>query len=275
MPLDPLPPQLQRARGRVEVAVSRREGRIRLDRLFQEGCGKAILPRVDAPVPEVVLINTSGGVTGGDRIGWRLEAGPGAALVATSQAAERVYRSSGGAARVETRLVLGAGAALDWLPQETILFDGGAARTPARGRDGRGRPPPRARDASSSGAPPWARWWRPARSRDQWRIRRGGPARACRGAPRRGAIAAAGAGPATLRGARAFATLVHVAPDAEARLAAARTALAADGVLAAASAKPGVLIVRWLAPDAQALRAGLIRFLIAFRNAPLPRVWTS
>ena len=99
MPLDPAPVRMQRARGRVEVAVSRREGRVRLDRLFQQGCGKAILPRTYGAVPEAVLINTSGGVTGGDRIEWRLEAGAGAALVATSQAAERVYRSAGGAAR--------------------------------------------------------------------------------------------------------------------------------------------------------------------------------
>ena len=78
--------------------MSWRDGRVRLDRLFQEGCGKAVLPRASG-TPEVVLINTSGGVTGGDRISWRLEAGPGSALVATSQAAERVYRSAGGAAQ--------------------------------------------------------------------------------------------------------------------------------------------------------------------------------
>jgi len=98
--------RLQRARGRAEVAVSLREGAVRLDRLYQEGCGKAILPGPRAragAVPEVVFVNTSGGVTGGDRIAWGLEAGAGAALVATSQAAERVYRSAGGAARIETR----------------------------------------------------------------------------------------------------------------------------------------------------------------------------
>ena len=43
--------QLQRARGRAEVAVSLREGRVRLDRLYQEGCGKAILPRAPATCP--------------------------------------------------------------------------------------------------------------------------------------------------------------------------------------------------------------------------------
>jgi urease accessory protein len=274
MPLDPQPLELQRARGRAEVAVSRRDGRIRLDRLYQEGCCKAILPRAEGPAPEAVLINTSGGVTGGDRIGWRLEAGPGAALVATTQAAERVYRSAGGAAQVETRLVLGAGAALDWLPQETILFDGGrlarrlevemaedarllALECVLLGRAAMG-------ETVAAGA-----------LDDQWRIRRAGRLVHAEALRLTGDIASAGAGPATLRGARAFATLVHVAPEAETRLDAARAALGAEGVLAAATAKPSVLIARWLSPDAQALRAGLIRFLIAFRAAPLPRVWTS
>ena len=106
---------------------------------------------------------------------------------------------------------------------------------------------------------------------DQWRIRRGGRlvhAEALR------MEAFGGAGTATLRGGRAFATLVEVAPGAEARLEAARGMLDAEGVLAAASAKPGVLIVRWLGGDARALRAGVIRFLMRFRNGPLPRVWT-
>ncbi len=275
MPFEPAPVPLQRARGRAEVVVSRREGSVRLDRLFQEGCGKAILPRVAGPVPEVVLINTSGGVTGGDRIDWRLEAGPGAAMVATSQAAERVYRSVGGAARIGTRLVLGAGAALDWLPQETILFEGGrlerrlevdmaedavltALESVVLGRSAMG-------EVVATGA-----------LSDQWRIRRGGRLVHAEALRVSGEILRAGAGPATLRGARAFATLVHIAPGAETRLDGARAMLGGiEGVTAAVSAKPGVLIARWLAADAQPLRAGLIRFLMRLRNAPLPRVWTS
>ena len=262
---------LQRARGRAEVAVSRREGAVRLDRLFQEGCGKAILPKVPGP-PEVVLINTSGGVTGGDRLAWTLEAGPGAALVATSQAAERVYRSAGGAACIATRVAAGPGAAVEWLPQETILFDGGRlerrlevemAETAAvtalecvvLGRAAMG-------ESVGSGF-----------LADQWRFRRGGRlvhAEALR------LDAFTGHGAATLRGARAFATLVHAAPGAESRLDPARAILAAAGdVPVAASAKRGVLIVRWLGEDARALRAGVIRFLMAFRDCPLPRVWTS
>jgi urease accessory protein len=109
---------------------------------------------------------------------------------------------------------------------------------------------------------------------DQWRIRRAGRLVHAEALRVSGGIADAGAGPATLRGGRAFATLVHVAPGAETRLEAARAALGLDGVTAAASAKPGVLILRFLAADAQPLRAGLIRFLMAFRGAPLPRVWS-
>jgi urease accessory protein len=257
------------------VAVSLRRGRIRLDRLYQEGCAKALLPGTHGPVPEVVLVNTAGGVTGGDRIAWGLAVGPGAALTVTTQAAERVYRSAGGAARIETRLELGPGAALDWLPQETILFDAGrlerrleidmaadasltALETLVLGRAAMG-------ETVTTGA-----------ISDQWRLRRDGRlvhAEALRAA---GDLARATAGAATLGGARALATLVHAAPGAEHRLDAARALLAvADGVTAAATAKPGILILRWLAADPLPLRRGVIRFLMGFRDAPLPRVWSS
>jgi urease accessory protein len=272
----PVPSELQRARGRAEVAVSLRDGRVRLDRLFQEGCAKARLPRPGGEAPEVVLINTAGGVTGGDRIEWRLAAGPGASLVATTQAAERVYRSAGGVARVETRLTLAAGARLDWLPQETIVFDAGrldrslevdmaedarllALEMLVLGRAARG-------ERVASGA-----------VSDRWRIRRGGRLVHAEALRLEGDIARAGAGAATLAGARALATLVEVGPGAGGRIGAARRRLAGlPGVTAAASAKEDdVLVVRLLAVEAAALRAGLIRFLIGFRDAAPPRVWTS
>ena len=276
MQLTPGTAQLQRARGRAEVAVSLRGGRIRLDRLYQEGCAKAILPRTYGPVPEAVLINTGGGVTGGDRIDWALGAGDGAALTATTQAAERVYRSAGGTARIETRLVLGAGAALDWLPQETIVFEAGRldrrleiemapdARLTALEMLVLGRAAMGERLASGAIS-------------DQWRIRRGGRlvhAEALRAA---GDLARATSGLATMAGARAMATLVHAAPEAETRLDAARALLAGEAgpVTAAATAKPGLLILRFLAAEAHPLRAAVIRFLMAFRAAPLPRVWSS
>ena len=116
----------QRSAGRAEVVLSLRGGAVRLDRLFQEGAGKAMLPRVDAAEPEVVFLNTAGGLTGGDVLGYRLGVGPGASAVATTQAAERVYDCAGGTARVSVEVEVGAGGRIDWLPQETILYDGAA-----------------------------------------------------------------------------------------------------------------------------------------------------
>ncbi len=111
---------------------------------------------------------------------------------------------------------------------------------------------------------------------DQWRIRRAGRLIHAEALFAEGDLARVAAGAATLSGARAFATLLHAAPGAEARLGGARALLAdlAD-VTAAATAKPGLLILRFRAAEAHPLRAALIRFLMGFRSSPLPRVWNS
>ena len=118
--------RLQRAEGRARIAFRRKDGRTRLERLFQEGCAKLRLPTPlgDAP-PEAVVINTAGGLTGGDRFAVEVELGEGAAATVTTQACERIYRSTGEPAEVTSRLRVAAGGRLAWLPQETILFDGG------------------------------------------------------------------------------------------------------------------------------------------------------
>jgi len=73
-----------------------------------------------------VLINTAGGLTGGDRLIWRADIDAGAELTLTSQACERIYRSTGAPAEVRAHLAAGPGAVLSWLPQETLLFDQGS-----------------------------------------------------------------------------------------------------------------------------------------------------
>lgn len=267
----------QRARGRADVTVVRRDGRVRLARLYQQGCAKALLPRPGGPAPEAVLINTAGGLTGGDRIAWHLGAGEGAALVVTTQAAERVYRSTGGAARVDTRLTLGPGARLDWLPQETILFDAGrlerrltaemaedatllAAEIVVLGRAAHG-------ETVRNGA-----------ITDHWRLHRAGRLVHAEALRLEGDIPRATRGPATLQGARAFATVVLAGPAAALALPRARAALEAPppGLAAAAGAKgEDLLIARMVGAEAQALRGALIRLLMVLRDGPLPRVWTT
>ena len=117
-------PALQRAAGEGRIAVKAEDGVTRLARLYQEGCAKIRLPTDRAARGlEAVLINTSGGLTGGDQTSWRVDAQAGARLTLTTQACEKIYRARDGRAEVNVSLNVGAGARLDWLPQETILFN--------------------------------------------------------------------------------------------------------------------------------------------------------
>jgi urease accessory protein len=122
---------LQRSTGRARVGFKRRGAATVLGDLHQAGCAKLRLPRIAAGAPaEAVIINTAGGLTDGDRFEVSAAWGEGAAATVTTQAAERVYRSRGGDALITNRLGIAPGAAALWLPQETILFDGGRfART--------------------------------------------------------------------------------------------------------------------------------------------------
>jgi urease accessory protein len=89
----------------------------------EAGSAKCRMPRGSS---EAILINTSGGLAGGDRVEIEATARTGAALTLTSQAAERVYRTLGPAAEVKIRLAAEAGSTLLWMPQESIFFEGSA-----------------------------------------------------------------------------------------------------------------------------------------------------
>ncbi|MEM6382889.1 MAG: urease accessory protein UreD [Pseudomonadota bacterium] len=116
---------LQRTQGIGGLTVKQgHDGRSRLDRLYQQAAARIRVPdhhgRTDL---EAVLINTAGGVTGGDELSWDLVAGPDTRVTVTTQACEKVYKSDDGAATVDIKLTVAQGARLQWLPQETILFD--------------------------------------------------------------------------------------------------------------------------------------------------------
>src|SRR5471030_190384 len=117
---------LQRAVGELRVAVKRFGAETVLDELRQVGCLKARFPRRVVPGwMDVVMLNTGGGVAGGDRLDFSFAAGVGGRVTIAAQAAERFYRALpvDAPSRVRTRLAVEAGGALEWLPQETILFD--------------------------------------------------------------------------------------------------------------------------------------------------------
>ena len=268
-------PRMQRATGHAGVGLSAAPAGARLVRLAQSGSAKAFLPRVHGPVPEVVFLNTAGGLTGGDRMGYALDLGPGARAVATTQTAERAYAAAGGRARLDVALTLGAGASLDWLPQETILFDGSALDRRTRADLGAG-----ARLLMVE----WLVLGRLAMGetlarfdlddcREIWR--EGRPVLI---EPLRLSEAVLGDRPALLSGARAVATVALVAPGAEDALGPVREAIAGLGpeVAAAASGWDGKCVVRLRAGDGWPLRRAVARLLAALRGgAALPRVWQA
>jgi urease accessory protein len=264
--------QLQRAAGEARVSVRAERGKTRLDRLYQDGCAKIRLPRdAEAKGLEAMLINTAGGLTGGDRLTWRAEANAGARLTVTTQACERIYRSTGDPVTVATHLAAGPDAELHWLPQETLLFDRGSLN---RVLDVDLAPGARllAVEAVVLGRTAMGEQVHSGRLRDRWRVRREGRLVFADEVRMEGAVARITAAAPLLAGACAYASLLLVADDAETRLPAVRAALGAAG---GASAFDGKLFARLVARDSLALRRALIPALEALSGAALPRVWRT
>jgi urease accessory protein len=264
----------QRATGSLRVAVKRRGSASVLADLRQDGCLKARFPR---PVDwlEAVTLNSSGGVAGGDRLDWSYSVAAGASATFASQAAERFYRAlpADPPAHLRTYLEIGAGAAAEWLPQESILFDRAAldrVLDVAMAADGwflgvESLVFGRAASGERVGA---------ARLADTIRIRRDGRLILHDAIRLTGDVASVLACPATAHGGAATATLVHVAPGAETRLDAFRAAVAGTPAEIGASAWDGMLVGRIVARDGAALRATVIAGLACLRaGRALPRVW--
>ena len=111
--------KLQRATGHLSFYVSQN----RVSRMFQSGSAKLMLPKTYSDMMEAVILNTSGGMTGGDILNIDVEAED-CALLITTQTAERVYRSGGTRpAKIKINLSVSDTADLHWLPQETIVFN--------------------------------------------------------------------------------------------------------------------------------------------------------
>nr|WP_309085199.1 urease accessory protein UreD [Chelativorans sp.] len=263
---------MQRSRGVGRLATKLRDGATHLDTLYQEGCCKIRLPKAHDKALEAVLINTSGGLTGGDRVEWEAEAAPGSRLVLTTQACERIYRSTGEDALVSAKLRVGAGAHLDWLPQETILFDDSRLdRRLTVELEGDARFT--AVEAVLLGREAMGEAARRAVLKDRWRIYRGG--RLVHAEQTR----LAGEdfereGLSLLSGHNAFATVLAIGPQAEEKLAAVRRLLRPE-IQAAASAIGERLILRILAPSGLMLRRTIIPAVALLSGAgAVPRLWS-
>lgn len=263
---------MQRSKGAAALRFERRKGRIALADLAQSGSARAMMPRTASDRPEVVFLNTSGGLTSGDHLSYGLTLGDHTALTATTQTAERAYMARDGAAHVQVRATVGAGGRLDWLPQETILFeDCNLSRETVidlapdatcllceiitLGRRAMGEVPKRARlrDARSvtvAGRPLWAE----TVVLDAQTL-------------------SDTAHPALLQGHAAFAVLALVGPGAETAATALRALPQTPGVSTACSGWDRRTLLRLTAPDVWPLKQALGRAIVHLTGQPLPRVW--
>jgi urease accessory protein len=260
---------MQRARGTGRIETQLLEGRTRLKTFYQEGAAKIRLPHTHDASLQAVLINTAGGLCGGDDIQWHADAAPGARLVLTTQACERVYRSMGDDASVATRLRAGANAQLDWLPQETILYEGGRLNRSLEVDLADGATFC-AVEAILLGREAMGEAARGALLRDRWRIRRNGrlihaeATRLSADPLERDALS-------LLDGAGAFATILYVGAEAERRLEPIRAMLTGHS---GGSVIGERLTVRATAESGLALRRIIAPIVAALSGAgALPRLW--
>lgn len=267
---------LPRSVGAVRIAFLGVGERTALAGLHQSGCMKARLPKVYGDEPRTaVLINTAGGLTGGDRVSTDVEWRGDADACLTTQAAERAYRSSGGEALIANGLKIDAGCTAEWLPQEMILFEGGrfVRRTEVDlAADSRFL----AVESMVLGRKAMGETIETGLIDDGWRIRRQGRLVLRDSFRLDGAFADHADRPARLGGNAAYATIFAQAPDAGPVLQAIREIAGKAG---GASAMRGLIAGRLIAADGDTLRAIMADLIPALRQAVsgraerLPRVF--
>lgn len=260
-----------RAQGRLHLACKARGPRTDLASLYQKGSLKALFPRAQGDHMDMVLLNTAGGITGGDDFEYTLEVAENAALRVSSQAAERVYKAQAGeVGKVCVSARVGDGASLLWVPQETIVFDeANLSRTftvdmaetshclcvepMVFGRQAMGEAVNRAKIS------------------DQWRIRRDGKLVYADAMRIEGNVHDILSRPAVGNGCIAMAAMVLVSAQAEAKLEPLRRAIGDAG--GASLVRDGVLTARILATDSFTLRKALIPAIETLSDMTIPKTW--
>lgn len=273
-------PRLQRADGALRLRFTQDDDTSRLADLYQSDPCRALLPTPDPGEPlTAVLITTAGGLTGGDRLQLQIAVDTGAQALCTPQAAEKIYRSPDDtAAAIDLKLDVGSGAALEWLPQEMILFDG--ARLDRRvdvtlAADARLL----AGDITVFGRTARGERFVGGRLFDRWQLRRAGRLVWTDATRLAGDTLAVLDHPAGFAGAVAQAIILYQAPDAAAARDRLRALdLAEPDCLWGATVIDGLLLVRLLDRDAARLRRVFAALWAALRpglgQRPLmPRLW--
>lgn len=246
-------------------------GRTQIVDLRQSGSTKLAFPTSRRKDIEAILVNTAGGITGGDNLTLDVTVKSGASLTMTTQACERAYRAQQGeTGNVTATLAVQSGAQLNWLPQELILFDRCALhrRLEINLEPGAGllmaEPVVFGRTAMNEDLCS-------VYFQDRIKIIRDGRILYVDGIQLHGDAAKHLARPAVASGAGAMASVVLVRPDAEILLREVRNALPASA--GASLIAPDVMVIRHLALDSFELRRDLMPILELLSQTTLPTSW--
>jgi urease accessory protein len=263
-----------RAVGRVAFTVATGPGGSRRGRVHEAGSLRVRFPNGNSKTAlDAVIVNTAGGMAGGDRFDIDIEVGSGARLTVTTAAAEKIYRSLEPDTNIGVKLDVGPGGALAWLPQETIVFDQARLR--------RGIDVALARDANLLLAEA-AVFGRSAMGEavvqghffDRWRLRVGGALVFAETLRLDGDIAQRLAQRAVAGGGVAIASVIKY-PGNDADAAAVRAMQDHFAGEVGVSAWNGLVVARLVSTDGAALRRDLVAILTALDAAPLPRLWLN
>jgi urease accessory protein len=257
-----------RAVGRLALTVTHDGRRSRRARVYEDGPLRARFP--NGPALEAVIINTAGGIAGGDHFNFDIDIGEGAELTATTAAAEKVYRAIDEPARVDVRLSVAPAGKLMWLPQETILFQEARLRRSVE-IDLAAEASLLFVEAVVFGRTAMGETVTDGELFDRWRVRRSGELVFADTMRLNGAIGASLARTAVAAGHCAIATVLAVPADADA-LERAR-GLGFHGE-AGISAWSGFMLARLVARDGAKLRHDLRMLLAALHGSP-PRLWVN
>lgn len=260
-----------RAEGKIVVSTKSWGQNTVLEDLHQSGSLKALFPKINDTHLQCVTVNTAGGVTGGDRFSLNATAHTATHLTLSTQAAERAYRAQAGEiGRIENSLNIQPNARIDWLPQETILFDGSAVRRKLK-----------INMAETSrllfveplvfGRLECGERLKTAYFTDRIDIQRDGIAHFRDSICLDGDVDFLLQKPSVADGATAMALLVYIAPDAEAHLTAIRDLLPVTAGVS--MLHHDTLVMRALARESYELRCFLIPILNRLSANALPRPW--
>ena len=265
--------RFQRVSAKASVTIHRKDGAVRLGRLYQAGAAKIRLPKSYAcDRADVTLINTAGGLTGGDVFDVSVTVAEGAAACVTTQACEKMYRSLEGDAAVTNSLSVGPGARLAWMPQETIFYDRAALNRVLNATvdpDGALF----AMEPMVFGRAAMGETVEHGSLNDAWTVRREDALVYADRTNLTGEFAGVLNRSGMMRAARAFAAGVYVGPGQVRVRDAIRAVPEPDGVTAGVSIVRDVVSIRCVATDSQGLRRWIGAAYRAAWGEDLPRVW--